>query len=88
MHLLISRWVIYQCTCPCRTECSVLDQNQHDSCAPPSLFTGFHLERLVSLDEKVLKRKCFADVEEVNQKVAEPLKGINSKQVKKLEQWK
>ena len=39
--------------------------------------------------EKVLKGKCFADVEEVKQKTAEALKGIKIDKFKKrFEQWK
>ena len=37
-------------------------------------------------DEKVLKGKCFADVEEVKQKMAEPLKGIKIDEFEN--QWK
>ena len=36
----------------------------------------------VSLDEKVLKGKCFADVEEVKQTTAEGLKGIKIEKFK------
>ena len=39
--------------------------------------------------KKVLKRKCFADVEEVKQKMSEALKGITiNKFTNCLEQWK
>ena len=39
--------------------------------------------------KKVLKGKCFADVEEVKQKTAEALKGIKINQFKNCyEQWK
>ena len=36
--------------------------------------------------KKVLKEKCFADVEEVKQKMAEPLKGIKIDEFEN--QWK
>ena len=71
MCLPISRRVIYEHICPHYTECSaVFDQKWHDPCAPSSLFTQSGSERLffVSLDEKALKGKCFADAEEVKQK--------------------
>ena len=39
--------------------------------------------------KKVLKGKCFADVEEVKQKTAEALKGIKIDKFKNcFEQWK
>ena len=39
--------------------------------------------------KKVLKGKCFADVEEVKQKLAESLKGIKINEYKNcFEQWK
>ena len=42
----------------------------------------------VSLDEKVLKERCFADVEEVKQKTAEALKSIKIHEFKNyFEQW-
>ena len=44
---------------------------------------------LFSQKKKVLTRKHFADVEEVKQKTAEALKGINISEFKKcFEQWK
>ena len=50
---------------------------------PPVTFSFF------SLDEKVLRGKHFADVEEVKQKMAEGLKGIEINEFKNcLEQWK
>ena len=40
-------------------------------------------------DKIILKRKCFADVEEVKQKLAEALKGIKINEFKNcFEQWK
>ena len=40
-------------------------------------------------DKKVLKGKCFADVEKLKQKTAEALKGIKSEEFKNFyEQWK
>ena len=43
----------------------------------------------VSPDEKVLKGKHFANVEEVKQRTAEALKGITIEEVKNcFEQWK
>ena len=39
--------------------------------------------------KKVLKEKCFGDVEEVKQKMAEALKGIKINEFKNcFEQWK
>ena len=39
-------------------------------------------------DKKVLKGKCFADVEKLKQKTAEALKGIKSEEFKNCsEQW-
>ena len=67
---------------PAHTELSVqqfLTKNDMISCAPPSLFTPSHPHWLFFLfprKKKVLKGKCFADVEEVKQKMAEALKGI------------
>ena len=92
MHLPISWWVIYEHTCLHHTECSaVFDQKWHDPHALPSLFTWAHPEQLffVSQDEKVLKGKRFANVEEVKQKMAEALKGIKTDKLKNFfEQWK
>ena len=71
--LPMSSWVIYKCTYPHFTECSAfLDQKWHDLSAPPSLLTPSCPKWLffVSPDEKVLKGKRFADVEEVKQKMA------------------
>ena len=66
--------------CPHRCECSaVFNQKWHDpSCltlpihpmSPQATFC------VVFWNEKVLKRKQFAHVEEVKQKMAEALKGI------------
>ena len=40
VHLPISWWVIYKCTCPHHAYYSaVFDQNRHDPHVPPSLFT-------------------------------------------------
>ena len=83
--LPISWWVIYEHTCPHHTECSaVFDQKQHDPSAPPSPFTwspclpppATSLFFCFSGWKKVLKGKCFVDVEEVKQKMAEALKSI------------
>ena len=73
-------------------ECSaVFDPKQHDPHAPPSLFTGSHPKHLffvvVSLMKRVLKKKHFANVEEVKQtkrKKAEALKRHQNQQVQKL----
>ena len=75
--LPISWWVTYECTCPHHAECSaVLDQKWHDPCAPPSLITWPHPKWLCCCClKKVLKGKCFVDVEEVKQKMADALKG-------------
>ena len=69
--LPISWWVIYNCTCLHRAECSaVYDQKRHDPYAPPSLFSGYHPKWLFLFPwmRKVLKGKCFPDVEKVKQK--------------------
>ena len=43
----------------------------------------------VSLDEKALRGKCFAYMEEVKQKMAEALKGIKIDEFKNcFEQWR
>ena len=60
---------------------------------PPSLFAGSHSERLFcccfSALRKVLKRKRFADVEEVKRKMADALKGIKIHEFRNcFEQWK
>ena len=78
--LPISLWVIYKHTCLHCTECAaVFDPKRHHPCATHSLFTrscpecdffGFPWVK------KVLKGKCFANVEEVKQKTAESLKCI------------
>ena len=79
MHLPISCWVVYKCTCPPHAECSaVSDPNvmtpmAHSLYSPNLTLSDFYF---VSPDEKLLKGKCFADVEEVKQKTAEALKGI------------
>ena len=70
--------MIHECACPHYAECSaIFDQKQHD---PPCSTLPIHLVlapvTFVSPDEKVLKEKYFADVEEVKQKMAEALKGI------------
>ena len=88
MHLPISWWVIYERTCPHCTECSVVfDQKQHDPCAPPNLaLSDFFLFPWM---KKVLKGKCFANVEDVKQKMAEALKGIEIDKFKNyFVQWK
>ena len=77
--LPMSWWVIYKHTCPHRAEYSaVFGQKRHDPCAPPYLpnlspsnFFFWFLRM-----KKVLKGKCFADVEEVKPKTTEVLKGI------------
>ena len=68
---------------PAHTVLSVqqsLTKNWRDPRAPPSLFTESRSSDLfcVSPDKKVLKGKCFANVEEVKQKVAEALKASKS----------
>ena len=45
----------------------------HPPYAPDLTLSNFFV---VSLDEKVLKEKCFAAVKEVKQKMIEALKGI------------
>ena len=66
--------MFYGCTHPHCDEFST--KKCHDPRDPPFIFTGSHPERLVfvSRDEKVLKGKRFADVEEVKQKMAEARK--------------
>ena len=77
-HKPISQWVIYECTCPCYAEFLLFSQ-KHDSCAPLSIFTQscpeWHFFLFPQM-KKVLKVKCFANVEEMEQKTAEALKGI------------
>ena len=63
--------MIYEHTLPHRAEClAVFDQKRHDPRAPPSLIHTIspQVTLFVSQDEKVLKGKCLADVEEVKQK--------------------
>ena len=86
-NLHISWWVIYECTCSHLNtlKCSVVfGQKWHDPHAPPSLFTKSHPKRVFLSPwlKKVLKGKHFADVEEVKQKMAEALKGINNDEFK------
>ena len=72
---------------PHHTECwAVFDPKWHAPHALSPLFTlpppkGLFVV-VVLLDEKVLKRKCFADVEEVKQKMAKALKGIQINEFK------
>ena len=58
----------------------------------PHLFYSPNLTRreffFIYLDEKVLKKKHFANVEEVKQKMAEALKGMKITELKNcFEQW-
>ena len=80
-HLTTLHWVF-----------SVFDQKQHGPYAPPSLFTQLCPKWLFFLFpqiQKVVKGKCFVDVEEVKQKAAEALKGIKIDESKNcFEQWK
>ena len=63
--------------CPQHTEClAVYDENGHHHPAPPLLFTWPEWFPLFPWMKKVLKGKCFADVQQVNQKVAGAQKGI------------
>ena len=81
MHLAISWWVIYNCTCPHHAEYSaVFDQKQHDPHAPYSPFTRSHPKwhSFVSPDEKSPQRETVANVEEVKRKTAEALKTSKS----------
>ena len=87
MRLPILSWVVYKT--PCLTTLSVeqfLTQNGMPRHALSPLFTLSPPKGLfvvvVLLDEKVLKRKCFADVEEVKQKMAKALKGIQINEFK------
>ena len=85
MCLSISQWVIYKRPCPHCAECpAVYDKRQLDPCAPPSLLTWSQPEWLyfISQMKTVLKRKCFASVEEMKQKVAEALKNIEINEFK------
>ena len=64
---------------------------QLDPCAPPSLFTGSHPESLVFVPpgEKSPPRDVFANVEEVKQRTAEALKGIELDEIKNcFEPWR
>ena len=57
----------------------VFDQKWRDAHTLPSLFTQSQPEWLffvVILDENVLEGRCFANVEELKQKMVEALKGI------------
>ena len=88
MCLPISWWVIYESTWPKRTEWSaVFDQKWHDSflthpISPEQFFLFLRMK-------KVLRGTCFADVEEVIQKIAGTLKGIKLDKFKNcFEQWK
>ena len=71
MCLPISRWVIYERTCPHRAvSVQFLTKNgmtsmPHAACSPNLPKRPFFF---VSPDEKVLKGKRFANVEEVKQK--------------------
>ena len=57
----------------------------HTPYSPGSIWSNFFF---VSPDEKVLKRKYFADVEEMKQKMAGTLKGIKTDEFKNcFEQW-
>ena len=71
MHLPTSRWVIYERTCPHGAECSaVFDHKRHDLKSHPPHSPNLPLSDFflfVFPDEKVLKGKCLADVEEVKQ---------------------
>ena len=90
--LLISWWVIYQCTCP---ECSaVFDEKQRDPHAPPSLpyspglapgdFFFCFLER-----KKSSKGNILPTWKRWNKKVTEALKDIRIDKFKNCcEQWK
>ena len=87
--LPISWWVIYECTCPHRTEYSaVFGPKRHDSYAPPSLFTQSSSDRLfVCLFPQMkqsLKGKHVADVEEVKQKNGKSTKRHQNRQVQRL----
>ena len=74
-------------TCPhCIEWSAVFDQNQHDPCPtihPISLQVTFFL----SPGKKVLKEKCFADMQEVKQKTAEALKGIKIDEFKTVQNY-
>ena len=80
-------------TCPHLAESSaVFDQKRHGPSAPTSYSPDLTLRDFFVLFpqmKKVLKRKRFADVEEVKQKTAEALKGIKIDEFKHcFEQWK
>ena len=83
--------VIYEHICSHCTQCSAFfDQKWLGPHAPPSLFTRSvtFIFLFVSPDERCPQRKCFADVEEVKQKMAEPLKGVKIDEFKNcFEQW-
>ena len=58
----------------------------HPPYSPDLTLSNFYF---ASLDEKILKGKHFAGVEEMKQKMAEVLKGIKSDEFKScFEQWK
>ena len=78
--------LIHECTTT--AECSaVFDQKQHDHPpASPYLFTRTFF--FVFWMKKVLKGKCFANVEELKQKTAEALKGVKIDEFKNcFVQW-
>ena len=80
--LPISWWVIYKRICPHHAECSVVfNQKLHDPHAPSPLFTWSCPEKLFYVCFPGWKKsskgnKHFADAEEVKQKMAKVLTGI------------
>ena len=94
--LSISWWVIYECTCPHRAECSgVFHQKQHEPMShlpySPDLTPGdccmfiyLFVFVLFPSMKKVLKRKSFANVEEVKEKSRKSTKTHQNQLVQKL----
>ena len=90
-NMLVHFMMIYKRTCPHHNDCSaVFDQKQHDPHAIPSLFTWCHPQQLFCFPGwRVLKRKRFAEVEEVKQKMVETQNGIKINEFKNyFEEWK
>ena len=95
MHFPISWWVVFECTCPHRSECSAVFDNKTAWPLPwpaPFIYPISHWVTFLCLFpwvKKGLKRKPFADAVEVKQKMAEALEGIKIDEFKNcFEQWK
>ena len=87
MHLPISWWVIYGCTCSHRTECSpVFNWKRHDPRVPPSLFTWSHPKPLffVFPQMKNPQRETFCQCGRGETKNSRSTQRHQNKQVQKL----